>query len=90
MIDAIKLLPPDTVRHGDATARIGATVYRAIRELLAAGGSVSVADLCLAVWGRAVAGQCAIWSLVHRANQALRSIGFPGRIACDYGEVVIV
>jgi len=87
----LKLIPPCTARYGDRATRIAITVYLALRELLAAGGNVTVGDLCEAVWGeRGDVPMERVWSLCFRVNARLRELDCPVRFVTEDGEVSLL
>lgn len=83
------LQAPSRLRHGNRTAHLGETVYLALAVLNQAGGRLSAADLCRAVWGVDGVGTKTLRSLLNRITHKLRSVEHPRRVCLD-GEDVMV
>ena len=88
-MESPELIPPNRIRFRGQETIVGATVYLALGAIAAAGGRLSKAELCWAVWRERMAGDRRIWSLCHRVNERLGEVGHPGRIGADCGAVLL-
>lgn len=86
---ALELSPPDEVRFGGKTVRVGGLVWKALK-CVRPGKTVPEEKLVREVWGDAPPKPGSVREFVSRVNRTLEKLGCPHRLLREGGTVEMV
>lgn len=69
----LRLEPPESVAFGEEVVRVGGTVYRGLKHLMAHQSGATLTSFCKAVWGKDALNDT-VRSLIFRVNSLLKGL----------------